>query len=133
MIRGQVRPVQDNGVGLEARIDVDILGSNLVFQALQVIVDTGFTGDFSLPEPIAQELGLHSTEMRNLTLANGQSFRTAVCVARLLWHGQPIDLPAYLMGNKPMIGAALLANCRLTIDWWDGGDVVIEERAPPVE
>lgn len=32
-----------------------------------------------------------------------------------------------------MIGTDLLANSRLTIDWWDGGDVVIEERTPPPE
>ena len=37
------------------------------------------------------------------------------------------------MGNKPMIGTTLLAGCRLTIDWWDGGDVIIEERTPPAE
>ena len=30
-----------------------------------------------------------------------------------------------------MIGTALLANCHLAIDWWDGGDVIIEERMPP--
>ena len=131
MIRGQVRPAQDYEGGLEARVGVDILGANLVFQDLEVVVDTGFTGACSLPEPIAQELGLHSTEMRHLILANGQPFQTGVCAARLLWHGQPIDVLAHIMGDKPMIGTTLLAKCHLAIDWWDGGDVVIEERMPP--
>ena len=131
MIRGQVRPSLDDSAGLEARIELDILGANLVFQVLEVVVDTGFTGAFTLPEPIAQELGLHSTERRYVTLASGQPFQTGVSIARLLWHGQPLDVRAYMMGNKPMIGATLLAGSRLTIDWWDGGDVIIEERMPP--
>ncbi len=44
MIRGQVRPSLDDSAGLEARIEFDILGANLVFQVLEVVVDTGFIG-----------------------------------------------------------------------------------------
>ena len=131
MIRGQVRPSQDNSTGLEARISVEIVAANQIFQTLESVVDTGFEGAFTLPELVARELGLHSTGTRTLTLASGQTIRTDTCVARLLWHGQPVDARAYVMGNKPMIGTTLLANCRLTIDWWDGGDVIIEERTPP--
>ena len=37
----------------------------------------------------------------------------------------------YMMGDTPLIGTTLLAESRLSIDWWDGGDVVIEERMLP--
>ncbi len=49
----------------------------------------------------------------------------------LLWHGQPLDVLANMMGDKPMIGTALLSPCHLAIDLWDSGAVVIEERRPP--
>ena len=66
----------------------------------------------------------------SVTLANGQRISTQTYVATLLWHGQPVSAWAQSLDNKPMIGAELLAFCRLTIDWWEGGDVVIEERTP---
>lgn len=131
MIRGQVRPSQDSSTGLEARISVEIVAANQIFQTLESVVDTGFEGAFTLPGLVARELGLHSTGIRPLTLASGQTIRTDTCIARLLWHGLPVDARAYVMGNKPMIGTTLLANCRLSIDWWDGGEVIIEERTPP--
>ena len=133
MIRGQVRASQDNSTGLEARISVEIVGANQIFRTLESVVDTGFEGAFTLPEWVARELGLHSTGTRPLTLASGQTIQTDTCVARLLWHGLPVDARAYVMGNKPMIGTTLLAGSRLSIDWWDGGDVIIEERIPPAK
>ncbi len=131
MISGRVIPVADDGSGLEARVDVGIAGSNSIFQTVAVVVDTGYSGALTLPELIAHELGLRSTQRRYVVLANGQTEQVGACAARLLWNGQPIDVLAHLMGDKPMIGTVLLANCRLTVDWWDGGDVIIEERMPP--
>ena len=61
MISGLVTHAADGGQGLEARIDIDISGSSLIFQTLTVVVDTGYTGALSLPETIADDLGLHST------------------------------------------------------------------------
>ncbi len=37
------------------------------------------------------------------------------------------------MGDLPLIGTDLLSGNKLTIDWRDGGDVVIEERMPSVQ
>ena len=131
MIRGHVMPAMGGDTGLEAHVDIDIVGSNLIFQTLAVVVDTGYTGALTLPEPIAHGLGLRSTQRRYVTLASGQTEQVGACVARLLWNGQPIDVLTHMMGDKPMIGTTLLANCRLTVDWWDGGEVIIGERTPP--
>ena len=133
MVKGRVTHPTDGGQGLEARIDIDIAGSNFIFQTLAVVVDTGYTGALSLPEPIAHDLGLRSTQRRYVTLASGRTEQVGAGAARLLWHGQPIDVLAHIMGDKPMIGAALLAGSRLTIDWWDGGDVIIEEATVPAQ
>lgn len=130
MIRGQVQR-RNADTALEARINIDIAGENRIFQSFGVVVDTGFTGSLALPELIIRELGLPGgAERRSVTLANGQTVQTAVYIARLLWHGQPVDVWVPMMDSAPMIGTALLAFCRLTIDWWEGGDVIIEERTP---
>ena len=130
MIRGQVRPARDDDTGLEARITVDIVGANQVFQTLEVVVDTGYTGWMSLPETVINAIGLDYAGIRPATLANGQTVPTAAYNAGLLWHGQPVDVVVQSLNNKPMIGTELLAYCHLAIDWWDGGDVIIEERMP---
>ena len=131
MIMGRVEPARSDGTGLEARIAIDIAGVNRGFERLEVVVDTGFTGWMSLPELIIQDLGLDYAGMRYVTLANGETIQTAAYTARLLWHGQSVDTLVHTLDNKPIIGTDLLAYCRLTIDWWDGGDVIIEERVAP--
>lgn len=131
MVNGQVEPAREDGTGLEARITVNIVGANLAFQALEVVVDTGYTGWMSLPESIINEIGFDYVGMRPATLANGQTIPAAAYNAGLLWHGQPVDVVVQALDSKPMVGAELLAGSRLTIDWWDGGEVIVEERTPP--
>ncbi len=132
MIRGQVRS-RVGGTVLEARVRIDIAGANLIFQTLEVVVDTGFTGSLALPQSIVHELGLEGAGRRHVTLADGQTIETPACIARLLWHGQPLDVRVPMMDSPPMIGSELLAGSHLAIDWWDGGDVIIEERMQPAE
>lgn len=131
MIRGQVTSAQDDGAGLEARIPIDIVNSIGVFQTLEAVVDTGFAGALSLPESSVAELSLDYLGDRPITLADGQTHFKRTYRAGLLWHGQPVDVWAYMMGGKPMVGVALLSPCHLAIDLWDGGAVAIEERTPP--
>lgn len=132
MIRGQVRSLEEGAV-LEARVSVDIAGTNLLFQAVEVVVDTGFTGSLALPQSTIRELGLEGAGRRQVTLADGRTIEAPAYIAHLLWHGQPLDVRVPMMDSAPMIGVALLAGSRLTIDWWDGGDVIIEERTPPAQ
>ena len=129
MIRGQVSLRQDAS-RLEARVTIDIAGNDHIFRSVEAVVDTGFTGALSLPDPVAHELGLGSVRVERVTLADGRSIRASVHAARILWHGHPLDVRVQTLGSHPVIGTALLANCRLSIDWWDGGDVIIEERTP---
>ena len=132
MIRGQVS-IRRDASQLEARITIDIAGDDRIFRSVEAVIDTGFTGAISLPESVAHELGLRSARAERVTLADGRSVRADVHAARILWHGQPLDVRVQTLGNYPMIGTALLANCHLAIDWWDGGEVVIEERIPPAQ
>ena len=110
---------------------MDIAHEIGIFRAVDVVVDTGFTGSLSLPELVIRDLGLRGSVMRQLTLADGQTITTPAYRVRLLWHGSALDVWASMIDNTPMIGTGILAGSRLTVDWWDGGEVVIEERMPP--
>ena len=131
MISGQVIAARDGGTGLEPRVPLDILGSDGAFRSVSAVVDTGFTGMLTLPEPVASDLRLFRLGEQEITLADGRSQLRRTCRAELLWHGQPVTLRAFVMGDQPMIGTALLTPCRLTIDLWHGGAVIIEESLPP--
>lgn len=131
MIKGWVRASRDDGTGLEVCAALDIVGSNGVRRSLDVVVDTGFTGLMTLTETIVSDLGLTYMGNRSVTLADGETRMTRTYRAELLWHGQPLDVRAYMMGDRPMIGTGLLSPCRLSIDLWEGGSVIIEEPIPP--
>ena len=130
MIRGTVRPGADDGTGLEAWVDIAIAGDDRIFRELEAVVDTGATDWLTLPESIVRELGLRLTSTRYVNQAHGPLVQVDVYVLWVLWHGRMRRVFAEA-GNETLIGTDLLADSRLTIDWWDGGDVIIEERMPP--
>lgn len=98
-----------------------------MFQTLKGVGDTGFTGALALPDPIVGALGPEGYVRRDVTLADGRTIRTAAYITRPLWHGPPVDVRAPMMDRAPLTGTDLLAGSRLSIDWRDGGNIVIEE------
>ena len=131
MIRGRVRPSRADGSGLEAWVEIAIAGDDGVLRTLTAIVDTGFTGWLTVPSSVMLEPGLIPSGNVQSTMANGLEAESVFCAAIVEWHGNAMDVLVDIMDNNPLIGTDLLADSRLIIDWWDGGDVVIEERMPP--
>ena len=115
---------------MEAWIDIAVAGDDRVFRTLAAVVDTGATDWLTLPESVVQELGSRLTSTRYVRQAHGPVIQANVYAVWVSWHGRNRRVFAE-SGNEALIGTDLLANCRLTVDWWDGGDVIIEERAPP--
>lgn len=120
-----------DGSGLEAWVEIAIAGGDGIFRTLAAVVDTGFTGWLTVPPSAISEFGLLPSGSAQSTLANGQETVSLFCDAAVVWQDDVVNVLVDIMDNVPLIGADLLANCRLTIDWWDGGDVTIEERMPP--
>ena len=132
MINGIVRPSAEDGTGLEAWVDIAVAGEDRVFRTLTAVVDTGATDWLTLPESVVRELGLRFTFTRYVRQAHGPVIQADVYIAWTLWHGRMRRVYAE-SGNDTLIGTDLLADSRLIIDWWDGGDVIIEERMLPEE
>ena len=113
---------------LAARIPLEIAGQDRVFRRAEVDIDTGFTGWLTLPESILRELGVASYGRRPTFLANNELRRSALYRVLIAWHGVIRSVQALQAEGRPLIGMSLLADCRLTVAAWDGGEVVIEER-----
>jgi len=113
---------------LEAWVEITIAGDRGESRTLAAVVDTGFTGWLTVPSSVMSELGLTPAGNAQNTMANGLEAESVFCEAAVLWHENTVDVLVDIMDNTPLIGTDLLSGSRLTIDWWDGGDVIIEER-----
>ena len=72
MIRGVVRPSRTDGSGLEAWIEISVIGDDGAYRPLEVVVDTGFTGWLTVPPSSTPLIGVNPSGKRYGTLANGQ-------------------------------------------------------------
>ena len=127
MIRGAVQQIGRDGslIFWEPEIEVAIAGVNLDFMTVTAVVDTAFTGALALPSRIVQELGLIYQDERLVRLATGRG-SVRIYGAAVSWFGQPRVVPVHETDDKPLIGNMLLNNCRLAIDFREGGDVTIQ-------
>ena len=113
---------------LSARIPVEIDGQDRVYRRVEVDIDTGFTGWLTLPESIIRELGVASYGRRPTFLANNEVRRLPLYRVLVEWHGVIRSVQVLQAEGRPLIGMSLLADCRLAVEAWEGGAVVIEER-----
>ena len=131
MIRGTVIARTQNGlVYLEPRVSISVANRNQVFRVEAAVVDTAFTGWLTLPDASIRELGLPHYGQRPANQADGEAQMYDIYGALVSWHGRTRPVPVHQSGSMPLIGMALLHGCRLSVDAWEGGDVVIEEALP---
>ena len=127
MVKGTVRKRGQDGsiVFWEPQIDVEVAGINLDFKTALAVVDTAFTGALALPREIIQELGLTQQGQRTARLAYGQR-DIRIFGAVVSWFGQLRAVPVHETDDKPLVGNMLLDNCRLTIEFVEGGEVTVQ-------
>jgi len=119
--------IQGNVVGLQARIGVILrLPENLDIE-IDCVVDTGFEGFLTLPSAVITKLGLHYLGQINAKLADNSNVATNVYLATILWNGVEKDVAVLGMGHRPLIGTALLEDYHLSIDFCDGGTVIVDD------
>ena len=128
MIRGRVSSTRtpDGTAFLEARVNIDIAGSNRYFRPIEVVVDTGFTGFLTLPESVIDEIGLDTFGQRPAILANGELRMFDIYGAVIRWQGQERVAIVHESDGKSLLGMALLTGNRLIVDAREAGDVSIE-------
>lgn len=124
MIRGKV--TENKTVLIRFGI-MDADGSLL---AMEAILDTGFTGDLSLPLGVIHRLGLSALGQRAFILADGTRSAMNAFSANVFWHESPRRVVVIHAEDEPLVGMGLLWGSHVSLDALDGGDVVIEQIAP---
>ena len=130
MLQGQVILAGRDGplAFLSPRVTIAIAGGARIFRPLEAIVDTAFTGWLTLPPATIQELGLTHYGQREALLASNAVSEFEIYGVLVSWLGAVRPVLVHQSEGRPLIGMALLSGCRLTVDAWDGGPVVIAER-----
>jgi clan AA aspartic protease len=114
-------------VGLQARMSVILLPPERSGIEIECVVDTGFEGFLTLPPSIIADLGLPYLININANLANNSSVETDVYLATIVWNGTERNVAVLAMGRRPLIGTALLEDYHLSIDFCEGGTVLVDD------
>lgn len=104
-------------VRLEGNPDVEI----------QFVVDTGFEGFLTLPPEVVAKLGLPYVAKIQANLADNSKVTTNAYALKIVWNGVERDVIVLAMGRRPLIGTALLEDFHLSIDFYEGGTVLVDE------
>ena len=94
---------------------------------VDVVVDTGFNGNLTLPLEIIGELDLEPDIQISVTLATGAQEEVNTWNGFVLWHNQPRLIQIIETGGTPLLGMRLLENSQLTIRVRVDGEVLIEK------
>ena len=121
MIRGRINQ------RLEPVINVPILDNHDIAHSFEFILDTGFNGHLTLPSDVIDRLGLKYSGQRAVTMADGFVHDVDVFTARVLWHENPRPVFVIRLDSFPLLGMRSLLGCRLSMNVYAGGRVVVQE------
>ena len=110
---------------LQPRVSVSIANVNGVHQNVVFTVDTGFNGWLTLTPDVIRDLDLQRLGSRTFRLANDVEEATDLYLAFF----KSVPVIAHQIDAEPLLGAAMMNECRLTVDFWEGGQVSVTPRA----
>ena len=115
---------------VEANIVLNVLDDNGESIPIACIIDTGATGEMTLPQAVINRLNLPLAEDPDnigVTLADGSSSPGTLYLAHVVWHGSVREVEVVNVGTEPLIGMGLLYGSNINIDAVPGGQVIITE------
>ena len=115
---------------IEARAILDVLDDNDEILRVTFIIDTGATGEITMPQSVIDRLYLplaEDADSVDVTLADGSSSPGRLYIARIFWHGRLKEVDVVNVGTEPLIGMGLLYGSNLNVDTVPGGLVTITE------
>ena len=110
----------------EASIELEVVGTDQL-EKIQTIIDTGFSGELTLPGILIDRLGLPRIGDLPIILGDGYEVSVEMYLAIVLWHGEERIVQVLRTDDgKPLIGMSLLYGNRLILDIVTDGEVTIE-------
>ena len=100
------------------------------FQPMEVVVDTGFSGELALPSKLIQSFGFEYIDDVRVVMADRQARWFGVYDEAVSWHGEPMSVIVLDMESEPLLGMGLLLDSRLTVSCRPDEAVVTEEEEP---
>jgi|SRR5690242_4329097 clan AA aspartic protease len=110
----------------EAVISIAVYGPQGEMREIEAVIDTGFSGDLTLPSAVVAALRLNVLANEHLTLADGSEVASEVCPAIVIWDGQPQIIEVSTLETDALVGMGLLEGHHLNIHVAVGGRVTIE-------
>ena len=96
-------------------------------EKIQTIIDTGFSGELTLPGGLIDRLGLPRVGDLSIILGDGYEVSVEMYLAIVLWHGEKRIVQVLRTDDgKPLIGMSLLHGNRLILEVITDGEVTIE-------
>ena len=96
---------------------------------LNVLIDTGFTGSFSLPKPVAERLELTKIGSDSVQFGNGSVYSADLYELDIEWDGVRRTVYADAFGADLVVGTELFRDYELVIRFVNGGQVRLDKLA----
>lgn len=109
----------------ELTVPIRILDADGHVHRFEAIVDTGFTGDLTLPSEYTRELGLVMERTVDTLVANEEILELNSFRGTALWRGERRPIRILEAEGTPLIGTELLWGSLLTAEMTDNGAVAI--------
>jgi clan AA aspartic protease len=112
-------------VNREAIIQVAIVGDSKQLKSVRAIIDTGFTGDLTLPKNAIDELGFTLRGLQRIVLGDGSIQYFEMFVGVVIWDGQMREVEINAAETDSLVGMGLLEDYKLEIEGRPNGEVKI--------
>jgi len=109
----------------EAIVQIAIVGDNKRLKNVRAIIDTGFTGDITLPRNVIDELGFTLRGFQRVILGDGSLQYFEMFVGSVIWDGQMRQVEINAAETDSLVGMGLLENYKLEMEGRPGGEVKI--------
>ena len=110
---------------MEARLTLRLRGPSGNVLDVDALIDTGFSGQLSLPLDVASGLGLNHGRAGQIILADGSSVPYLSFGIEVEWSGSVHQVRTAAFGDDVVIGMGLLSGHALMIEATVGGAVTI--------
>ena len=93
---------------------------------VEFLIDTGFEGELSLPQLVADQVEAEFFANRPVRLGDGSLRQRPAYKFVLEWDEEARLTEILILENTPLLGVELLAGSLLQLEMQDGGEVQIE-------
>ena len=109
----------------EAIIQVAIVGDSKELKSVRAIIDTGFTGDLTLPRDVIDQLGFTLRGFQRVILGDGSLQYFEMFVGVVIWDGKMREVEINAAETDSLIGMGLLEDYKLEMEGRPNGEVRI--------